>query len=390
MQTAELVGQPLRRISRGAPDLVLSALHRAPSVWKVPTQPVYLVSGHREVARALSDSRFRADRCSASGAHAALLRRMMLFLTGEEHRQVRGTVKQAFTVAEVKALEPKLYDHARRWVKRLEPGRAFDLIEELAYPFPLYAISSLLGIEDAPSESIRRWSAEIATVLDPTVAKDSVRVDAALRQCAAFLRAELRARRSQPKQDVLSLLARGDELSAVANAMLLLIAGHETTSNWIASSIWRLTERPDLRPFLVDSPSLRRAFAWEVLRLDSPVQVSLRVVGERVTLGGVSLSPSERVLLHIGAAGRDPAVYPEPNRFRLDRAPFRLAFGHGPHFCLGMWLAEVETLAVLNAFAERFQEWSVRGRPQFSGTIYLRSVRRLVVECRESVSPGSH
>lgn len=317
-----------------------------------------------------------------------------LFLDPPDHTRLRKLAQQAFAPRVVKALEPEIAALVEGLLADIgSTPTTFDAIADLAYPLPVAVICRLLGVpmEDEPQFS--RASALLAQGLDPFVAftgqvsddfDDRVQAGLWLR---GYLRDLIGQRREAPREDLISALIAaeedGDHLSAeeiVATCNLLLIAGHETTVNLIANAVLALLRDPAQWSALVDDPGRAAAVVEETVRFDPPVQMTSRVAAEDMTVGGVHVPKGDIMMLLLAGAQRDPASYDHPDRFDPDRGAIRhLAFGLGPHFCLGAPLARLEAVMALTALAARFPQARLAAEPAYKPNVTLRGMVALPV-----------
>jgi cytochrome P450 len=266
-----------------------------------------------------------------------------------------------------------------------------DLIEEFAYPIPVIVICEMLGVPVEDHERFKGWSLDIARGLDsillPPDSEVPRRSIASRTALADYFRELIAARRRAPRSDMLSELIAaeeaGDKLSEselLATCILLLIAGHETTVNLIGNGTLALLRHPDQLRRLRDDPRLIGTAVEELLRFDGPVQRTARIPSEDVLIGGRVIAKGEMVMPFIGAADRDPAQFPDPDRLDLGRTDNRhIAFGWGIHFCLGAPLARLEARLAIGALLERFPHLRLadespvwRALPVFRGLAKLR------------------
>jgi cytochrome P450 len=247
----------------------------------------------------------------------------------------------------------------------------------------------MLGIPHDDLELFRRWSQPIAAFIAGSTETEAdvwLRASDAAREMAEYFIVEARRRRAAPGDDLLTALAQaedgGDQLSAdelVANAILLLVAGHETTTNLIGNGMLSLLRHPQQLALLQQDPTLLGNAVEELLRYDSPVQYTERIALQDTTIGSAMIAEGETVQLFIGAANRDPQRYPDPDILDVQRADVRhLAFAHGAHFCLGAPLARLEARIAIGALLERaprlaLTDESLVWRPNFA----LRGLVRL-------------
>jgi cytochrome P450 len=267
-----------------------------------------------------------------------------------------------------------------------------DLIEEFAYPIPVIVICEMLGVPVEDHERFKGWSLDIARGLDSVLLppdSDVPRRSLASRNALAdYFRELIAARRRAPRSDMLSELIAaeeaGDKLSEselLATCILLLIAGHETTVNLIGNGTLALLRHPDQLRRLRDDPRLIGTAVEELLRFDGPVQRTARIPSEDVLIGGRVIAKGEMVMPFIGAADRDPAQFPDPDRLDLGRTDNRhIAFGWGIHFCLGAPLARVEGQIAINALVQRLPKLALATpTPEFRQSLTLRGLKSLPV-----------
>jgi cytochrome P450 len=266
-----------------------------------------------------------------------------------------------------------------------------DVIEDLAYPLPVRVISEMLGVPPEDHTTFRGWSHELARSLDPNPFPSTETIDrlkAALDAFDEYFRGLIAERRRSPRDDLVSSLIeaeeKGDRLSEaelLATLRLLLVAGHETTVNLIGNGTLALLRHPQQLQLLRDDPSLAASAVEEVLRYDPPVQLTGRIALEDIEIAGVTVQKGLGVVLLLGAANRDPDRFPDPERFDVTRNDDNhLAFGFGPHFCLGAPLARLEGQAALSTLVRRFQGLALQvEEPQYKENIVLRGLAALPV-----------
>ena len=317
-----------------------------------------------------------------------------LFLDPPDHTRLRKLVSKAFSPKVVRGLEPDIATLVDGLLDKVGAEGRLEIIADLAYPLPVAVICRLLGvpIEDEPKFS---WaSALLAQGLDPFIAFTGQpqgfeeRLEAGL-WLRGYLRDLLRLRRADPGEDLMSGLIAveeaGDQLTEeeiVATCNLLLIAGHETTVNLIANGALALLHHPEHWAALGQDSSRASAIIEETLRYDPPVQLVSRVAGEDMNIGeqGVRVPKGDTMLLLLAAAHRDPAVIERPDEFNPTRDSVRhLAFGLGPHFCLGAPLARLEATVALSALTKRFPNARLAKEPAYKPNVTLRGVADLVV-----------
>ncbi|MGI9124938.1 MAG: cytochrome P450 [Mycobacterium sp.] len=315
-----------------------------------------------------------------------------LFLDPPDHTRLRRLVSKAFSPRVVKSLEPEIVSLVDGLLDKVQAAGKFEAISDLAYPLPVAVICRLLGvpIEDEPEFSSA--STLLAQGLDPFIAFTGQtqgmeeRLEAGL-WLRGYLRDLLRQRRARPGDDLMSGLIAveesGDQLTEeeiIATCNLLLVAGHETTVNLIANAILAMLRHSRNWVALSRDSELAPGIVEETLRYDPPVQLVGRVAGEDMEINGTGVPKGDIMMLLLAAAHRDPAVNERPDEFDPDRpSPRHLAFGLGPHFCLGAPLARLEATVALAAVARRFPDACLTGQPVYKPHVTLRGMARLDV-----------
>jgi cytochrome P450 len=279
-----------------------------------------------------------------------------------EHTRLRSLVSKAFTPRIVQRLEPRMRQIADELVREALEAREVDLVEALAYPLPVVVIAEIIGIPAADRARFKRWSDEAIASLGLVFfgGIDEARVERQLRlfqEMRGYFVPLAEERRRAPQEDLLTGLVQaeheGSRLShdeMLSLLVLLLVAGNETTTNLIGNAVLELVAHPEAEKRLREDPALLPTAVDEVLRYASPVQFDPRRATREVELHGVRLRPDDYVLCWLGSANRDERVFERPDVFDVgrDRNP-HLAFGFGPHYCLGANLARLEARVSLEA-----------------------------------------
>ena len=359
----------------------------------------YWVTRHEDVVQALRDVRLTSfgipTELEADGIPerfkrlGAVLKHMMLRKDGEDHTRLRGLMNKAFTPRMVSRLEPRVESIARGLLGAVSSrGKdRLDIIHDYATPLPVIVIAELLGVPNVDHPKFKRWSDEIAVVLDGSVRTAGLpqAADSAW-ELAEYLRHVVAERRRDPQEDLISAMtAARDERGAltddelISNAILLLLAGHETTTNLIGNGALALLRNPDQYAALRRDPDLAANTVEEVLRYDAPVQLTGRVPSEPVEIRGVTIPPTAEATLFFGAANRDPAVFEAPHTFDIRREGGRhLSFGFGAHFCLGASLARLEGRVAFHCLATRLPKLTLaEAEPPRRPGIVLRGLASL-------------
>jgi cytochrome P450 len=309
-----------------------------------------------------------------------------------DHTRLRGLVSKAFTPKALESLRPGIQQIVDDLLADVAGKGQMDLIEEFAYPLPVRVICEMLGVPVKDHERFKAWGLDIARGLDaimlPPDSEVGQRSVAGRRGLAEYFRELIAERRAAPRDDMLSALIvaeeAGDKLNEeelLATCILLLVAGHETTVNLIGNGTLALLRHPDQLQKLRENPGLIVTAVEELLRFDGPVQRTARIPSEDITIGGRTIPKGEMVMPFLGAADRDPAQFPDPDRLDIMRADNRhIAFGMGIHFCLGAPLARMEGQIAINTLLARLPKLALAtDRPQFRQSLTLRGLQVLPV-----------
>ena len=310
-----------------------------------------------------------------------------------DHTRLRKLVSSVFTPRRVADLAPMIERVVDEHLDAVAGGEQMDLIADLAFPLPFAVISEMLGMPDGDSAQLREWSHALVKILDFTIGPDelvaAVTSGEHLRQHIAEV---IEWKRSNLGDDLLSALIlaedNGDVLSdteLLDQVNVLFIAGHETTVNLIGNGTWALLQNRDQFELLRDDPSVEATAIDELLRYDSPVQISRRITLEPIELAGHQIPAGVFVLTSLGSANHDPATFgPSADQLDLRRADAarHLAFGSGTHHCLGASLARLEGTIAITRLIRRFPELQAVGTPIWNGRLVLRGMDSLQLSLR--------
>jgi cytochrome P450 len=359
----------------------------------------WVLTRYEDVSSVLRDPRFIKEPLAAlvAARFGAEVPRgvglSMLDRDPPDHTRLRSLVSKAFTPRVVEGLRPRIQRIVDGLITRAEAAGSIDVIEEFAYPIPVNVICEMLGVPVADHERFKGWSLDIARGLDsiwlPPDSEVPRRSAAARHAISDYFRGLIAERRAAPRGDLLSALIAaeeaGDKLNEeelLATCILLLIAGHETTVNLIGNGVLALLRHPAELSRLRETPGLITSAVEELLRYDGPVQRTARVAGADATIGGRTIAKGDMVMPFIGAADRDPAQFPDPDRLDLSRSDNRhIAFGWGIHFCLGAPLARVEGQIAIDALVRRLPGLElVNHEPEYRQSLTLRGLKTLPVK----------
>jgi cytochrome P450 len=334
----------------------------------------WLVTRYDDLVRCLKESRLSAARVGAlfdrMPAEVQLETRplreafshWMLMMDPPDHTRLRALVAKAFAPGLVAALRPRVEALVDEHLARVEHTGQIELIADLAHPVPALVIAELLGIDDAEPERIRAWADDLALMERGPVGFRQAQTS--MLEMMEYMRALAEERRVRPRADLVSRLIAAEEAGQVLGehellytCVMLLFAGHETTKNLIGNGILELLRHPAQLHALIEDPSLVEPAIEELLRFHGSIQRVRRTVVEPFELAGKQLRTGDSVWLLVGAANRDPSVFPDPDTLAIDRRPTRhLTFGFGPHFCVGATLARLEGHVAIDAILRRLRD----------------------------------
>jgi len=343
----------------------------------------YVASGYAAVDALLRDPRMLVPDRELAGLQAdeaaedAVLGSSMLRSNPPDHSRMRHLAAGAFTPRRLESMRETVTDQAgtlTRYLAHLgKRGDVFDFVTEFGYPLPIRVICALLGVPATDQHWFRDQAAALTAVLEPALLASNV--DEAVRargRLGLYLTDLVAARRADPREDLVTALVRAHDSDGVtlsteeliANLVLLLVAGFETTPSLLGNGLAVLLERPDLAAALRANPALAPSFVEELLRYDAPVQLTSRWCKEEVVIDGTRIEPYSQVLVLLAAANRDPARYPQPGVFDPGRPAIApMSFGAGGHYGLGAALARMEAQVALPMLVGNLPRLALAGPP---------------------------
>ncbi|MEE9607985.1 MAG: cytochrome P450 [Myxococcota bacterium] len=386
--------------AHGYPHEIWTRLRRErPVAWVEPVgfEPFWAVTKHRDI-RAIS---MQPDQFSSRGRNimitraaaeslAAALPPNLIQMDPPEHRSYRQIASPWFTPRNLKAIEERLRDCARSLVDRLADRDECDFVSEIAAPLPLRLIGHLLGIAPADEAFVLERTNELFGFEDREFRRSDKSGVTAASELVGFFKQILDERRTDPREDIATLLARATldgepmgEADRLGYAFLFLTAGHETTRNALSGGMLALIERPEECAKLLADPTLATSAAEEFLRWTTPVSHFLRTANQPLTLGGAAISEGDTLCLYYPSANRDEDVFAEPFEFRVDRTPNpHLAFGIGEHFCLGASLARMEIRIFCEEILPRLDHLELASPPERLASTFVGGIKHLPIRFR--------
>lgn len=319
----------------------------------------WLITRYEHVRAAHLDPRLTVDKSASNGGYSGFslppeLDANLLNRDGPAHQRLRSMVARAFTPRRVSALRARIDDLAQELVDSFPPDHVVDLVSDYAAPLPTTIIGDLLGVPRSTRDEFKTWT-------NGMFSRDRDEVRTSIQSIFAFLNSLIAHKKNSPADDLLSdlvtLRQEDDRLSdeeLLSTAMLLMLAAYESPVHAIGNGLAALLTHPSQWRELRSHPDLIAQTVDEVLRFDPPNALAIRrFATEDLELAGCPISAGDTVLLGQTCAHRDPRRYTNPDTFDLHRQPQHLAFGHGPHFCLGAALGRAEVEIALRTFVTR-------------------------------------
>lgn len=366
----------------------------------LPTgQRAWLVTRYDDVLTVLKDERFAKDPRNALTPEQLKklpwvpsmfkpLERNMLDLDSPDHTRLRALVHKAFTPRLIERMRDQIQALTNELLDRAEPDGGMDVIADFALPLPLTMIGRILGVPARDNQKFHRWT---RTLISGGTNRNLFVLVPSVMRFMGYLKNLIKERRAHPNDDLVTALIQakdeGDQLSEdeiLAMIFLLLIAGHETTVNLIGSGMFALLEHPDQLVKLRNEPALMKSAVEELVRFVCPVEMATeRYAREALTVAGTTIPRGELVMAVIGSANRDPNVFDNPDVLDIARTNNRhLAFGLGPHYCLGASLARLEGHIAMISLIQRMPNVRLRlasDQLRWRGTFVLRGLEALPV-----------
>jgi pimeloyl-[acyl-carrier protein] synthase len=326
---------------------------------------------------------------NGDGSFTNVMRNVMVWQEPEPHQRVRNLVKAAFTPRAIARFRPIAERVAGELCDALATADHAELVDQYNYELPFNIIAHILGIPDEDFPVIKQWAWDFARAGEKVVSEEvAARGDAAARGLEAYFTELAERRRAAPTDDLLTSLleaeAEGSRLThteLIANCILLLQAGHETTQDLLGNAEVALFRHPDQLRLLRERPELTKNAVEEFLRYDGSVQINHRVVHDGAHVAGADIGPGDMIHVFLGAVNRDPERYPEPDRLDIERdLTHHLAFSFGAYYCLGAALARTEMAAGIRTLLDRFPDLRpATGTFEWRDGLQLRGPQRIDV-----------
>jgi cytochrome P450 len=327
----------------------------------------------------------------------AILAQWLVFRDPPDHDRLRGLLQRFFTPRELERSRERIQATVDGLLDPLIDAGEMDLIRDFAFPLPALVIAGLLGVPSEDIEAIKGWSDRLGAYLGGAVDErdNFTEASAGVAELVGYFRALLDARERHPRDDLMCWLLRAERDGAVlsrdeaaANCVLLLFAGHETTTNLLGNGLFHLLQRPEQTAALRADPALTAGAVEELLRFDGPVPATVKIAIEDLAWHGCSIRRGDMVIPLMSSANRDPRQFADPDRLDIRRTFERhLAFAYGLHFCLGAWLARLETRLAIDTLFRRLPDLALTGAtPRWKPMIFLRGLDALPLTWRPTAA----
>ncbi len=390
------------------PYAYFGAIRECDPVHWNPLWQGWVVTRHRDVSAVLHDSvRFSSNRMAYLEAHASaekqaalqtyfdMLSRWLVFMDPPDHTRLRQLLQKAsFTPKQLTAWQPRIQAIVDSLLDQIDPGKPFDFVQAFAFPLPVLVVSEILGFPPEDRDRVRHWTHEVALPFFLALGVDArekwARAEKSAQAFDAYARDLIRDRKQHPRDDLLSTMVqaehKGDFLNedeVVATAVLLMIAGHETTSNLLANGLLAFLRHPEQMDLLRREPARMGQAVEECLRYDPPVTATVRWAREELELAGKSIAAGQKLLLVLASANRDPEQFEEPDRFDITRGVTpqqHTAFAIGAHYCLGAPLARLEGEVAFAALLRKFNTFTTTtDKLVYKPMVIARALERLPI-----------
>lgn len=402
--TMELFYDPANRAVLCSPHAIFARLRSEDPVHWSPKLSSWVVTSYEHATTVLAQDEFSSDRLSpfyerVKDSDRSTLSEVMryislwlVFRNPPEHTRLRRLMNTAINPGIAAGLQSNIASIVHFLLDNIETDREFDFVSDFAVQLPAMVIMDMMGVPRDMLFTIKAWSDDLINFIgSPRSVEDKYeRARTGVVAMAEFFGRLVAERRVEPKNDILTMLtvARDEESmltddEVVASAMLLLFAGHETTTNLLGNALMAMHECPDQQERLRQNSGLADSAVEEFLRYDGPILSVSRAVATPHELGGKSLKVGNRIFVMIAAANRDPTVFLDPNRLDLARMPNRhVTFGKGIHFCLGAPLARLEAKTALTEILQRYRSIELTHQVEdldWIDAMVMRGVRSLPV-----------
>lgn len=359
-------------------------------VWLITTdEHIKFVEGNSDIFHAAPRP---AVRTIAEEEEEAKMNRgdTLVQMDGERHRKYRQVAQSWFMPRNLKTLEGTVKDAAKRYVDLMESkGPTCDFASDVAFWYPLRVVLGLAGVPEEADDVIVKLTQNLFGAADEeTLSGEQMTQPEAAQRIMEFLMPIVEERKANPGDDLISVIVHAEvdgkpiELPEILAYLLVVVtAGHDTTSASLAGGMLALMQNPEQLQKLKDNPEMIPVAVDEILRWVAPVKHFARTAMEDIEVGGVTIPKGDSVMVLFSSACRDEAIFPDGNEFRIDRAPNKhMAFGFGPHMCMGKYLAKMELEAYLEELLPRLDTIELNGEPKYLASSLVSGLKSLPVK----------
>lgn len=363
---------------------------------------MWVLTRYADAKAVLRDPRFCVDKMPNNVKHkgnylkqndfntlAQAISKWLIFLDPPEHTRLRGLISKAFSSTSVEFLRPQIQQITDELISKVRHKGSMDIISDFACPLPCNVIAAILGVPVEDWFKLYHWSDELSNILDPLRSlEDYELMNKVALEFTDYFKSLIAQRQKSSQKDLLSALItvkeQNNKLSEeeiISVCMLLFFTGEETTVNLIGNGMLALLRHPQQMQQIKTQPMLIQSAVEEMLRYDSPIQITTRVATEDVDLDGVTIRVGEKVLVSLGAANRDPAQFPDPDRFDITRSNnSHLAFADGIHYCLGAVLTRIEAEIAINTLVQELPDLKLSpDKLEWRNKVAFRSLKALPI-----------
>ena len=358
----------------------------------------WIITSYTDVAKALRDPRLSSkpseissysQRQQGSSLVGSFISDILFFRDPPDHTRLRRLIGKVFNTRVVEEMRPRIQEIVNELIKQIEEKGDLDIIADFAKPLPVTVISQILGIPVEDRYQLKQWSYWLGYIFDPMKASDvSQQLTQSIVEFREYLTGLIAKRRQKPENDLITALIQArdeqDKLSEeelLVTCMLLFASGEETTVNLIGNGVLSLLRHPDQLEKLRQNPSLIQSAVEELLRYESPLQISGRTAIENIEIGGKLIKKGPPVFLILGAANRDPAQYHSPDQLDITRTNNNhFAFGDGIHYCMGAALARTQGQIAINTLVQKLPNLKLQtNKLEWRENVFLRGLKKLPV-----------
>ncbi|MCC5600914.1 cytochrome P450 [Nostoc favosum] len=334
-------------------------------------------------------NKYLQDKGKNLNALAHTASQLLFYMDPPDHTRLRSLVVKVFSPVVVERMRPRIQEIVDELLDKVRHKGSMDIIADFAIPLPVTVISRLLGIPQEDQDQLNQWSNVFARILDSLVSLEEFEaMNEVTEAFQEYLRALIAKREKQPQADLISALITAreqtDKLSQeelLATCIMLFTTGEESTVNTIGNGMLALLNHPDQIEQLKREPTMIQSAVEEILRYDSPVQITTRIATVNFEIGNQTIQAGEKVVLCLGAANRDPEQFPDPDRLNINRDPNpHVAFGDGIHYCLGAGLARIQAQIAVNTLIQQFPDLKLASdKLEWRKNVVLRGLKALPV-----------